>query len=63
MAQALERLWRRHLMHQVEVDVEQGRLVLLFADDMLFPDFLEQGFCGHCLFNSRRIGGVKILVR
>ena len=63
MPQALERLRRRDLVHQVQVDVEQGRLMLLFADDVLFPDFLEQGFCGHCVLNSRRVGGVTILLR
>jgi hypothetical protein len=40
-AQPLERLRRGDLVDEVEVDVEQGRLVLLFADGMLFPDFLE----------------------
>ena len=59
MPQALERLRRRDFMHQVEIDIEQRRFMLLFADDMIFPDFLEQGFCGHSN-NSRRIGGVTI---
>ncbi len=62
MAQALERLRRRDFMHQVKVDVEQRRFVLFFADYMLFPDFFEQGFCSHCVLNSSRIGGVKLLV-
>jgi hypothetical protein len=43
-------------MNQVQIDVEQGRFMLLFADHVRFPDFLEQGLCGHCVFNSWRAG-------
>jgi hypothetical protein len=35
--QAIERLWRRHLMHEVEVNIKEGRLVVWRADDVGIP--------------------------
>src|SRR5690606_27810336 len=41
--QALERLWARHLVHEVEVDVEQvGCAVLALAHHVRVPDLLRQ---------------------
>ena len=45
--QALEGLRARHLVHEVQVDVEQGRLALGRRDDVLVPDLLEEGAPGH----------------
>ena len=41
--QALERLRRGDLVHQMEVDVEQIRLALGTADEVLLPDLLDDG--------------------
>ena len=41
-AQALERLRRRDLVDEVQVDVEERRLAGLLAYDVVLPDFLEQ---------------------
>ena len=41
--QALERLWRRHLVHQVQVDVEQVGLATLPAHDVPLPHLLRKG--------------------
>jgi hypothetical protein len=45
-AQAVECLWRCHLMHEVEVDIEQVRLALRRANDMPVPQFFCQ--CPRC---------------
>ena len=39
---AFEGLWRRDLVHQVEVDVEQRRALGLLAHDVRVPDLLEE---------------------
>ena len=39
-AQAFESLRRRHLMHEMAVDIEQRGAVRLFVDQMVFPDFV-----------------------
>jgi hypothetical protein len=46
-AQALEGLRRGHLMHQVPVDIDQARAVVLLMDQVVVPDLVEQGarFC------------------
>jgi hypothetical protein len=41
-AQGLERLRRGHLVNQVQVDVEQRRLVGRLHDDVTGPDAVEQ---------------------
>jgi len=38
---ARERLRRGHLVDQVQIDVEQGRVMRFLVDDVLFPDFFE----------------------
>jgi hypothetical protein len=53
-AQALERLRRRHLMDEMQVDVEQRRFACGLADDVVLPDFLEQGAWGHHPLHSER---------
>ena len=40
-AQALKRLRRCHLVHEVKVDINQGRLSGRFAHDMRVPDLLK----------------------
>jgi hypothetical protein len=46
-AQALEGLRAGHLVHQVAVDVEHGGAVVLGVDDVLVPELVVQGACGH----------------
>jgi hypothetical protein len=42
LAQDIERLRARHLVHQVQVDIEdRGTVVLLRDDDVRVPDLLE----------------------
>jgi hypothetical protein len=48
IAQLGERLWRCHLVHEVEVDIEDGRGALgLGANEVSIPDFVDQGFRSH----------------
>jgi hypothetical protein len=42
-AQTVEGLWRRDLVEQVEVDVEEVRLSWCAPDDVLVPYLLAQG--------------------
>ena len=42
-AQAFERLRTRHLMHEVAIDIEQGRAIILAVDDMVVPDLVVNG--------------------
>jgi hypothetical protein len=51
--QAFERLRRGDLVDQVQVDVQERRLVRLLADDVRLPDMLEQGPRRRQLFTSR----------
>ena len=51
-AQPLERLRRSHLMHEVQVDVEQVRLALRLPHQVRVPDFLRDGSSGHRLHPS-----------
>src|SRR5690606_15329969 len=44
LTETREGLGRRHLVDEVEVDVEDRGAALLLGDDVLFPDFLEKGF-------------------
>ena len=41
-AQPVERLRRRHLVHEVEIDVEEIGLALGVMDDVVRPDLLGQ---------------------
>ena len=46
-SQAFKRLRRGDLMDQLQVDVEDRRLAFGFGDDVLLPDFFEEGAgCG-----------------
>jgi len=47
--QRLERLGRRHFVDKVQIDVEQGRLAGLLADNVVLPDLLKQCAWGWCL--------------
>ena len=49
-AQALERLRRRHFMHEVAIDVDQAGAVLGLVDQMIVPDLVVQG----CRFGHGR---------
>ena len=42
-AQIRERLRRCHLVHQLQVDVQHGRMARFLPDEMVVPDFIEQG--------------------
>ena len=55
LAQALEGLRRRDLVHQVQVDVEQRRRAGLLVDYVRVPEFLDDG-SGHNKSNSIRPG-------
>src|SRR3989442_1639164 len=52
--QTLERLGRRDLVDQVQVDVEERGLVVRLDDDVAGPDAFEQGLRCHSVFFSRR---------
>ena len=56
-AKSLERLRRRHLMHEVEVDVQQVRLSHRAADQVFVPDLLGNGTSGHGMLLSGRFRG------
>jgi hypothetical protein len=45
--QTLEGLRARHLVHQVAVDVEDGRAVVLGVDGVLVPELVVKRACGH----------------
>ena len=48
IAQALESLRAGHLVHQMTIDIQQVRAVVLGIDDMTVPDLVEQGLrLGH----------------
>ena len=40
-AQALKRLRRRHLVHEVQIDIKERRLAGLLAHDVRVPDLVE----------------------
>jgi hypothetical protein len=40
--QTAERLWRRHLMHQMEVHVEQGLTIVELMHDMRVPQTIQE---------------------
>ena len=42
--ETLKRLWRCHLMYEVEVDVEERWLALFFLDHVFLPDLLKHRF-------------------
>ena len=42
-AQAVERLRRRHFVHQVQIDVEQRRSARLLGNDVVVPDLFDDG--------------------
>jgi hypothetical protein len=42
-AQSLERLRRRHLMHEVPVDIDQAGSIRLLVDQVVVPDFVVEG--------------------
>jgi hypothetical protein len=50
-AQAVERLRAGDFMHQVKIDVQDRGFVRGFNDEVLMPDFLEQGARGHWMFS------------
>src|SRR5258708_38694098 len=41
LTQALKSLWRRDLMDEMQIYVEEGRLVLRFAHQVGSPEFIE----------------------
>jgi len=43
VAQTLEGLRRGDLMHEVEIDIENGRGARLMDDDVIIPDLFKQG--------------------
>ena len=47
VAQSLEGLRRRNLVHQVQIDIEQGGLAELLADHVALPDFFEKRLSHH----------------
>src|SRR6185503_18911068 len=49
--QPLERLWARHLVHEMAVDIENARAVRLPRDDVVLEDLVVKGpgcRLGHC---------------
>src|SRR5687768_2849893 len=42
--QTSERLWRRHFVNEMDVDVKNGGRIRLRNDEMRLPDFVVQGF-------------------
>jgi len=46
-AQAFKRLRAGDFVDQVAVDIHQARAVVLFVDQMRFPDFIVECFCCH----------------
>ena len=55
--QTLVGLRAGHLVHQVAVDVERGSAIVLGVDDMVVPELVVEGACGHgVLLLSRRRG-------
>jgi hypothetical protein len=46
--QALECLSARHLVHEVEVDVQESRLTRRLVDDVRLPDSLEKRLLTQC---------------
>ncbi len=47
VAQGLEGLRRRHLVHQVQIDIKQGGFAGLLADHVALPDFFEKRLSRH----------------
>ena len=47
VAQRLESLRRRDLVHQVQIDIEQGGLAGLLANHVALPDFFEKRLSRH----------------
>src|ERR1035441_2942972 len=45
--QPVKGLWRRHFMHQVQIDIEQRRLPFGSSDYVRVPDFLKQSTRRH----------------
>ncbi len=50
LPEAVERLRRRHLMHKVQVDVEERRPARLLVDDVRVPYLLEHRSWRHMLY-------------
>ncbi len=42
-AKPLKRLWRRHLMHEVAINIDQAGAIRAALDDMRVPDLLIEG--------------------
>ena len=61
--QTLERLRRSHFMHEVQVDIEQVRLTLRTADQVLVPNFLRNGKSGHGRLPALDVGLTNHLTR
>ncbi len=53
LAQAREGLRRRHLVDEVQVNVEDGWGIGLFRDNVRIPDFLEESFWHKILLNRQ----------
>ena len=45
--QALEGLWRRHLMNDLTIDIDQRGAILTLGDEVSVPQFVIEGFAGH----------------
>jgi hypothetical protein len=52
LPQPLERLWRRHLVDQMQVHVQERRALRELMDDVRVPDLVEQGPRRHALRGS-----------
>jgi hypothetical protein len=44
LSQTIKRLGRRHLVNEVQIDIEQRRLALRLTNDVSLPEFVEYGF-------------------
>ena len=64
-AQAFEGLRRGHLMHQVPVDIDQARAVVLLVNQVVVPDLVEQGarFCHDRCRSGPSVPSMPILRR
>jgi hypothetical protein len=43
LAQTLKRLRRSYLVHQMQIDIQQGGRACLFIDYVRVPDFFDDG--------------------
>ena len=45
---ALERLGARHLVHEMQIDVEERRRTVVLFDDVRVPELAEERRAAHC---------------